>query len=168
MPATPKTGANVGPVLTSIALTNTPFVEGMAPLVAASRYFEPPMVTKRVINVSVSGIHPRSPLARAVLAGLAARLSTPKGQQPQAEPPTAEERELARATKQQLARRRDERLPMKLDASNEVGRTATEKVITAMRNQVPGFVRLSWEEQFVRASEALRLGVARVQTEATR
>lgn len=33
----PVTNANVGAVLTSVALTNQPFVEGMAPLVAASK-----------------------------------------------------------------------------------------------------------------------------------
>jgi hypothetical protein len=33
-----KTGANIGAVLESVALTNNPFIEGMQPLVAASRH----------------------------------------------------------------------------------------------------------------------------------
>jgi len=159
----PRTGQNLGALLTSVAFTNQPFIEGMSELVAASRGGLPEPATKRVINVSIVGVNPRSPLARAMLAGLAKRLSTPKSEAPPAdEQPTAEEQELARATKQELARSRDHRLPAKIDASGESGRNALEKAILAMRKQVPDFERLSWEAQCQRASEALRLGVVRV------
>lgn len=158
----PVTGANIGAVLTSIALTNTPFIEGMSELVAASRGgIEPRMVTKRVISVSVGNASPK--LARAVLAGLAQRLGAPREPGEENEPLSEEEQaELAR-TRKELRAGRDDRLPMRFDASGSPGRNPTERAIACMRAQLPGFAKLSWEQQVNAAGEALRLGITRVE-----
>jgi hypothetical protein len=158
----PVTNEDVGALLTSVAVTNTPFVEGMAPLVAASRQAtEAP--TKHVVIKLPYGVSRHSPQGRAMLAQLARRLSTPASPAaPDAAgddaAATAEEQALLQQTREQLSQRRAP-AAAKLDATKEVGRNRTERAIACMSRRVDGFSKLSWDEQVARAGEALRLGV---------
>jgi len=132
----PVTNQNVGAVLTSVALTNQPFVEGMAPLIAASRQAQGLRVAAaRPMRHLVS---PNSPAARQLRAQLSKQLA---GQVAETE--------------------QEQRLPAKLDATSCAGRNSVERAITALRQHSPGFAKLGWDEQFTRASEAIRLGAVR-------
>jgi Mu-like prophage I protein len=162
----PKTGANVGCLLTSIALTNTPFVEGMSELVAASRNAAGQMRVRWPSHLSR-----QTPAARTLMRSLAngaIRLVCDDGDDYHAgtedDPADVERARLARAAA--APHRSGPPLEKRIDASGAAGRNSIEKVITAMRASVPDFARLSWEEQVERASEALRLGVASNETAA--
>jgi len=160
----PHTGANVGCLLTSIALTNTPFVEGMSELVAASKAGAASPAGNKVSVRWPSHLSRNTPQARALLQSLAngaVKLVRDDGDDYHAgcvdDPADVERVRLAR----EAAKRGSgaSLLEKRIDASGAAGRNAVEKAITAMRAQVPGFDRLSWEQQVERASNALRLGV---------
>ena len=78
----PHTGANMGCLLTSIALTNTPFVEGMSELVAAQRGGARLPAAGRMQLRWPTDVSAKTPQARTLLASLAAgavRVSTDDG-----------------------------------------------------------------------------------------
>lgn len=160
----PETNKNVGALLTSVAVTNVPFIEGMAPLVAASRQAGGTRVAasagRRTVRIKPPfGVSPNSPGFRALARDLYRQVNaTAAGGAPDDAPATPEEQALAEATRAQLRGGRDAGVPPKLDATACAGRNAVERAITCMRAQVPGFGRLGWDEQLSRAADALRVG----------
>lgn len=160
----PRTAEPLGPVLLSIAATNAPFIQGLAPLVAASRVpsSAPRVAAARVVRIG-RDVSANSPAARKLVAALS-QSATQRDSNPDAAgdhaPPTPAERELLAIGKAQ-ARSASAPPVARLDATKAPGRNALERALHHMREAVPGFGALGFDDQYERAVMALRLGAVR-------
>lgn len=155
-----RTAEPLGPVLSSIAATNQPFIQNLAPLVAASKQGVPAQVVAatRAVRIGVD-VSRNSPAARQLVAALGRRATATRNEDADVDnfPATPAERELLAIARAQ-ARSAGAPPPPQLDATKAPGATAVQRALAALRQHSPGFERLSFDDQFERASLALRLG----------